>query len=349
MLPMLDFKLQDEFGRIAALHRYEVLDTPPEEQFEKITSLVRTILNVPMCTVSLVDKTRQWFKSCAGLDHRETAREISFCTHTINAREPMMIEDAALDLRFSTSPLVIGSPFIRSYLGVPLETPDGYNIGALCALDTKPRKYDQRQIDVLKSFGALVVDELELQSLVRTDQLTGAASRRALVEDVKKAAARFKRNGAMSAQVMFDLDHFKRINDTFGHAGGDKVLRAVGECCAALTRSADTFGRLGGEEFAILLSDTSEDGAVQAAERFRGSLMDLKMSHDIPISITASFGVAAFTDTCNTDEALLAEADRGLYLAKQSGRNRCCVARTQVIEGSVLAQTELLQRTQSLR
>jgi diguanylate cyclase (GGDEF)-like protein len=331
---MIDPKLRDEFGRLAALQRYEVLDTPPDQPFDKITSLVQTILNVPMCTVSLVDKNRQWFKSCAGLDVRETTRDVSFCTHTIGARKPMIIEDASLDARFAASPLVTGKPFIRSYLGVPLETPDGYNIGALCALDTKPRIYDQKQVEVLKSFAAVVVDELELLTLVRTDQLTGAASRRAFTDDVKKASSRFARHGVESALIMFDLDHFKRINDTYGHPAGDAVLRAVGQCCVNLIRSADSFGRLGGEEFAILLPDTDEDGAMQTAERFRADLAGLVIPLEPPTGITASFGVATFSDSCRTGEALMVEADRALYLAKQAGRNRCCAARIEA-EASV--------------
>jgi len=323
---MSDHKLQDEFGRLAALHRFEVLDTPPEEPFDKITALVKTILNVPMCAVSLVDKDRQWFKSCVGMDTRETARDISFCTHTIGAREPMVIENASLDARFAANPLVVSRPFILSYLGVPLETSDGYNVGSLCALDTRPRTFDQQQIDVLKAFAAVVVDEFELLSMVRKDQLTGAASRRAFVEQARRAAARFKRSGAAAAMVMFDLDHFKRINDKFGHPAGDKVLRAVGQCCAALTRADDMFGRLGGEEFAILLSETTNGEAVQMAERFRSSLSDLSIPHDPAIRITASFGVASFTPGCDTAETLFAEADRCLYLAKQAGRNCCCTA-----------------------
>jgi diguanylate cyclase (GGDEF)-like protein len=322
---MFDFKLQDEFGRLAALRRYEVLDTPPDAPFEKITALVKTVLNVPMCAVSLVDKDRQWFKSCVGLDVRETSRNVSFCAHTIGSRSPMVIEDAWLDARFAGNPLVRGEPFIRSYLGAPLETPDGYNIGALCALDTKPRIFAESHINILKSFASLVVDELELQSLARTDQLTGAASRRAFVDDVQRAATRFARHGLASALFIFDLDHFKRVNDTYGHIAGDQVLRAVGQCCAELTRSTDTFGRLGGEEFAVLQPDTDLEGALQTANRFREALAEIVVQHDPPIGITASFGVATFSGLCPTGEAVIAEADRGLYLAKQGGRNRCCV------------------------
>jgi GAF domain-containing protein len=146
-----DVKLHDEPGRLAALHRYEILDTPKESSFERITGLVKTVLNVPMCAVSLIDTDRQWFKSCVGLTVSQTTRNISFCTHTIMERQPLHIPDATLDARFAENPLVTGDPFIRSYLGVPLSTPDGYNIGSLCAIDTKARTFSIDQIAVLQS------------------------------------------------------------------------------------------------------------------------------------------------------------------------------------------------------
>jgi diguanylate cyclase (GGDEF)-like protein len=321
---MPDCKLEDEYARLAALQRYEVLDTPQAEPFDKITSLVRTILNVAICAVSLVDRNRQWFKSSVGLDVKETPRDDSFCTHAIRTRAPMMVEDALLDSRFVSSAIVTGKPFIRSYLGVPLETPDGYNVGSLCVMDTVPRRFEPQQIEVLKSFAAVVVDELELHSLVLTDHLTGAATRRAFANDVDNAVSRFARYGHVSALVTFDLDHFKRINDLYGHATGDKVLRAVGHHCLGLTRTRETFGRLGGEEFGILLHDTTAAAAFEAACRFRDGLAGLVIPHEPPLSITGSFGIALLSKTCNTATELFANADRALYAAKRAGRNRCC-------------------------
>lgn len=120
---MLNPKLSDEAGRIAALKRYAVLDTPAAEPFDKITSLVKDVLGVPICAVSLVDRERQWFKSMQGLDVTETARSISFCTHTIKNDTPLLVENAEIDLLFKSNPLVVGPPYIRSYAGAPLRTP----------------------------------------------------------------------------------------------------------------------------------------------------------------------------------------------------------------------------------
>jgi GAF domain-containing protein len=144
-----DLKRNDEEGRLRALERLHVLDTADQEPFDKIVSLVRQILKVPMSTVSLVDRERQWFKAQRGLGFCQTARDISFCTHAIGETTPFIIRDAALDDRFSQSPLVIGEPFIRSYAGIPLMTLDGYNVGALCAMDTRPRAFPETEISIV--------------------------------------------------------------------------------------------------------------------------------------------------------------------------------------------------------
>src|SRR5262245_4731196 len=115
-------KLRDEAARLAALARYDVLDTAAEGAFDKITELVRTVLDVPMSAVSLIDTDRQWFKSHPGIDATQTPREIAFCDHAIRDRVPFVVSDASQDERFRENPLVTGSPDIASYLGVPLET-----------------------------------------------------------------------------------------------------------------------------------------------------------------------------------------------------------------------------------
>ena len=323
---MSDQKLADEGGRIAALKRSEILDTPPEAPFERITALVKAVMNVPMATISLVDSDRQWFKSSVGMEAAETARDISFCTHTIQRREPMIIPDASLDPRFARSPLVLGPPFIASYVGVPLATPDGYNLGALCAIDTKPRSYSAAQIEVLKSFAAIVMDEIELRRLAQFDQLTGAVTRRWFCMEQDKAVARLLRSRQPSTLIMLDIDHFKHVNDTYGHPAGDLVLHAVGVSLAGQIRTNDVLGRIGGEEFAILLADAELEAAEQAAERFRQTLERMVVPHDPPLRITASFGIAALGRDCPNAQLWMKKADHSLYAAKRAGRNRCCTA-----------------------
>jgi diguanylate cyclase (GGDEF)-like protein len=331
---MIDTKLADEAARLAALRRYEILDTLPEAPFDRITGLVKAVFEVPIALVSLIDADRQWLKSCVGMDVSETPREISFCTHTIQRREPMVIANATEDPRFANNPLVTGPPYIASYLGAPLETPDGYNVGSLCAIDTKPRTFSANQIEVMKSFAALVMNEMELRRIAQVDFLTGVATRRRFCLELEKAISRFKRHGRVSALLTLDIDHFKQVNDTYGHPAGDQVLRAVGASLERLVRVNDVVGRLGGEEFGILLADADLQKAPRCAERFRAAIEALVVEHDPPLRVTASFGIAGLEDRNTTAEQWLATADEALYEAKRSGRNRACVAPQQQVVGS---------------
>jgi diguanylate cyclase (GGDEF)-like protein len=320
-----DLQLADEQGRVAALHRYEVLDTAAEEPFDRITKLVQVVLGVPIAAVTLIDSDRQWFKSCVGLDASGTARDVSFCTHTIRSRRPMNVPDALLDRRFAENPLVTGEPHIRSYLGVPLMTPDGYNVGALCAIDRKPREFSEEQVQMLVSFAALVVDELELRRIAQTDHLTGAATRRGFVLELEKQIARMMRSGSASAVILLDVDHFKKVNDTYGHPAGDAVLRNLAERIRMNLRKGDTFGRLGGEEFGILLPDVDAKAASDLAERVRMAVAAQPLVQEPELPVTISLGISAGAQIASPAE-WIAAADGSLYEAKRTGRNRVCVA-----------------------
>jgi diguanylate cyclase (GGDEF)-like protein len=315
--------LDDENARIAALHRLNVLDTTTEEPFEKIVTLVRAVLAVPIATVTLVDRDRQWFKAKRGLDGHETPRAISICTHTIKQREPLIIEDAHLDPRFAASPLVVGPPHIRSYAGIPLRTPEGYNVGSLCAMDTRPRRFSPADIAILSNFANIVCDELELRLIAQVDHLTGALTRRGFVEQVEREIARSRRYGRPSTLVMLDVDHFKGVNDTYGHATGDQVLHQIAKIAAATLRPTDVFGRLGGEEFGVLLPETEGEEALFVTERLRKAIAAhaTSLTSGGTLHVTASFGVAPLTQVFTSFPAWLESADTMLYAAKTGGRN----------------------------
>lgn len=320
----LDRKLTDENGRLDALRRYDVLDTAPEAPFDKLTELVRNVLGVPIAAVSLIDADRQWFKSIAGLNACETSLEISFCAHAIKKREPMVIPDATLDIRFAKNPLVTGPPLIRSYLGIPLETPDGYNVGALCAIDTKPRAFPPHEISLMTSFAKLVLNELELRQIAMSDGLTGSMTRRAWVEAAAKEFARSRRYGTDASIIVFDIDHFKRVNDVHGHPAGDAVLRTLVQRGFGMLRDNDMLGRIGGEEFAVLLPSTDAIGAAELAERLRTAFSDTPvMVNASPLRVTASFGICGLNTQLTGVDAWMAAADKLLYEAKASGRNQC--------------------------
>lgn len=320
-----DYALVDEPARLSALNRLGVLDSPPEKPFDDIVSLVRTVLGVPMAAVTLISEDRQWLKARSGVAATETPRDVSFCTHTIRQRMPMIVSDAHQDTRFSDNPLVLGEPNIRSYAGVPLCTADGYNVGALCAIDVKPRDYSEGDLAILSNLARIVMNELELRQIAERDQLTWAFSRRGFMNKAEQDMARFARYERPSVLAMIDVDHFKAVNDTHGHPAGDLVLRELAGVITVLKRPSDVLGRLGGEEFALLLPETEEDAAFAACERLRQSIAsrEVELAAGQRIRITASFGIAPLTRDYASPEQWIAAADEPLYAAKRAGRNRC--------------------------
>lgn len=153
----------DEARRLAALRHLGVLDTPPEERFDRLTRLAAAIFDVPTALVSLVDQDRQWFKSALGAGAlRETPRETSFCAHAVVNRETLVVRDTLSDARFADNPMVTGEPRVRFYAGEPLILPDGSCVGTVCLLDTRPRELDEARLQLLRDIGALVQRELLL-------------------------------------------------------------------------------------------------------------------------------------------------------------------------------------------
>ena len=175
----------------------------------------------------------------------------------------------------------------------------------------------------------LALDELdraraELERLAAIDELTGLLNRRAVFEFGNAEFGRARRYGHRMCVLMLDLDHFKRVNDTLGHAAGDRVLRGVAACCRNVVRNVDAVGRVGGEEFTLVLVQTGQETGIEIAERIRAAVMHVFVVPGMRVS--ASIGVAELCTSDNDFEALLARADTALYEAKESGRNNVRVA-----------------------
>lgn len=311
----------DEPGRQRALDRLDVIGSDAEAPFERIVDLVKTTLNAPICAVSLIDNDRQWFKAFRGLDVDQTPRDIALCDHAIRAEAPFIIEDAAQDARFADNPLVVCEPFIRAYLGIPLKMPDGYIVGTLCVIYQEPKAFSEHEVIILQSFANLVVGELELRTLAFTDGLTKLLSRKAWQDRVQTEIDRAVRRASSLCVLMLDLDHFKTINDTFGHDVGDVVLRTTAEAVNAVLGKHDLVGRIGGEEFAVCLTDAPAQAGLAVAERIRAQIETLHFPRYGALSCSASIGVAVFERDGDMGE-LLKRADLALYEAKRSGRNR---------------------------
>jgi phosphoribosyl 1,2-cyclic phosphodiesterase/CheY-like chemotaxis protein len=166
---------EDEERRLASLRQLGILDTEPEERFDRITRLAAAVFDVPIALVSLVDKDRQWFKSCYGIGAKESSREASFCAHVVYSRETMLVSDTLQDPRFGDNPFVISEPRIRFYAGSPLILADGSCVGTLCLVDTRPRSLEGADVGLLQDLRDLVVHEMRQMGPIRPAQTAGDA------------------------------------------------------------------------------------------------------------------------------------------------------------------------------
>ena len=149
-----------EVERLRNLAQYQIMDTPPEEQYDDLTALASQVCSTPISVISLLDRSRQWFKSVVGLDVSETPRDWAFCHYAIQQDDVMIVPDALEDERFKTNPLVLEQPHIRFYAGVPLVTPEGHRLGTLCVIDTEPRQLLGEQQEVLKVLARQAMNHL---------------------------------------------------------------------------------------------------------------------------------------------------------------------------------------------
>jgi diguanylate cyclase (GGDEF)-like protein len=196
-------------------------------------------------------------------------------------------------------------------------------LGIASLLGQHRRREADLEARVGERTAALSVANTRLLEMATTDELTGTLNRRALFDLLQREIDRHRRYSHALSLIVLDIDHFKQVNDVYGHAAGDSVLRHVAEVARAVIRSSDSLARYGGEEFVVTAPETSEDRAVELAERIRLRLR----SHDIPVNggtlrLTASFGVTALHHEDGDAGQVLRRADRALYAAKAAGRDR---------------------------
>lgn len=310
---------QNEVARLEALRSLNILDTPAEERFDRLTRLAKRIFDVPIALVSLVDEDRQWFKSCVGLNTSETPRDISFCGHAILGNQIFVVSDTTQDDRFSDNPLVLNDPKIRFYAGCPLTHTDGNRLGTLCIIDTKPRVISTEDLEALKNITALAERELAAVQLATLDELTKISNRRGFLLIAQHSLNICARQKVSASLVFFDLNKFKHINDNFGHAAGDNALTVFAEKMRSTFRNSDVIARIGGDEFVVLLTNAPIEIANAIITRFKKSLDVHNKISDCGYDITCSVGIATVTpDQSKSIESLLRESDAAMYKNKHA-------------------------------
>ncbi|WP_415784077.1 putative bifunctional diguanylate cyclase/phosphodiesterase [Deinococcus saxicola] len=322
-------KTDHEHQRLAALYRYGILDTPPEPQFDRLMTLATQFFDMPIVLVSFIDDTRQWIKAQRGLPVAitETPRDISFCSVAIAQDGVMVIHDATQDQRLQTFPSVTDDPHLRFYAGAPLITPDGHKLGTFCVLDQRPREFTPQQEALLESFAAMAMDELELRRAVQDlsamalhDSLTSLPNRSHFRQLLAQACRRADQSGEKVLVGLLDLNRFKLINDTLGHAAGDELLRQVAQRLKHSLATSDVVARMSGDEFTLLLTDVSSmQDAHNIIERVYQTFDQPFVLGQREVFIRCSIGLSSYPDNALEPETLLSQADMAMYRVKRAG------------------------------
>jgi len=307
-----------EKTRLETLVTLNILDTFAEERFDRLTRIAKHTFNVSSAVVSLVDHDRQWFKSTAGIDACETPREVSFCGHAINGSDVLYVRDTHEDERFSDNPLVTGEPQIRFYAGHPIKAINGEILGTLCIFDDKPREFSQQDAALLKDLAAVVEREISIVDIATMDELTKIPNRRGFLLFAQQGLDFSTRHGYPATLVYMDIDNFKAINDQYGHHEGDKALISFANQIKSTFRASDIFGRVGGDEFVVLLGDSSRAQANQAIEKFKCIIDEYNINSRNEYAISFSCGSVKY-DPLEHDslESMMKDCDSIMYANKK--------------------------------
>lgn len=345
-------KPDNEAERLRVLRRYAILDTASEAAFDDIVAIASAICGTPMGSISLIDADRQWFKARVGLDKPQTPRDEALCAHAIlEPQSTLVVPDTHVDPRFADNPAVTGAPNIRFYAGTPLLSAEGLPMGTLCVMDHEPRELRafqrmaldalSRQVsalmelrrvsrdlkmqledrawyeDQLHRFNeALELQNADLSQQAQVDALTGLANRRVLASTVEQLLA----DGAPFCLALIDIDHFKDVNDTYGHATGDDVLSQVARSLRDTSAGVGLLARYGGEEFAWVLPAHGVDAARRQCDILRDTVA--YASQALPVTVSIGVACAGGGDTL---ASVMQRADKALYDAKRTGRDRVVV------------------------
>jgi GGDEF domain-containing protein len=247
----------DEELRLKSLRSLNILDTPPEERFDRIVRMARRMFDVPCAFISLIDADRQWFKASIGLEFDEILRDDAICAHTIVGNDTLIIHDAAADNRFADGPLVLGDTNARFYASCPLTLENGSTIGTLCVLDDHSRIFDEESYQLLRDLAASVEREFSIMQSAITDDLTGIYNRKGFL---------LAANHCLNLCVRQDLP-------------------------ATL---AYIFARLGADEFVALFINAPGEAAESIMTRFRQKLRNSPRSHRMGYHSSFHYGVVEY-------------------------------------------------------
>lgn len=299
----------NEKQRLQTLRDLNLLDTPAEERFDRVTRLAKQVFGTPIALVSLVDADRQWFKSRQGLDAEQTPRNVSFCGHAILGDKIMVVNDASADERFCDNPLVCGDPNIRFYAGYPIGAPDGSRIGTLCIIDRQPREITREQLNLLRELGRMVEEELIVADKSTTDPTTGLSNRNGFLAVADHLLAMCNRTEQPATLLMFHFQNLEDINSQFGHADGDAASVELAHQLSACFRDSDIVARLSHDLFCVLLAGTDLDGVENARYRLEEQISRRNRESNYPYELLLDAHAVSYKKGRHADaNALLHDA-----------------------------------------
>ncbi|MGI2259055.1 sensor domain-containing diguanylate cyclase [Shewanella sp. GXUN23E] len=264
----------NEAQRLQAVRALGLLDSLPEKRFDTITALAKQMFAMPVVWFSLIDDERQWIKSRQGSRLSELPRSESFCGHTILGDDVLQVGDTLADPRFCDNPLVTGDTGFRCYVGCPVRSQDGNNIGTLCLFDTVPRQFDTAQMQLLKMLVTLLECELETLQTAHHDDLTGLINARGLLFLGDHSTRLCYRTGISLSMILLDINQFGLFNQDYGEDFGDLVLLDTAMLLRQSFRESDMIARVGGDQFVVILLNADERRGKTAMGRFQQVLKE---------------------------------------------------------------------------
>ncbi len=303
----------DERERLQTLRDLDLLDTMPEERFDRITRIARQLFSVPIALVSLVDEDRQWFKSRQGLDAKQTPRDISFCGHAIIDKQALIVQDALDDERFADNPLVCDAPNIRFYAGCPIAAPNGHRIGTLCLIDQEPRSFSDEDSARLRELAMMVEDELSTLAQVTIDRVTGLSNRSGFLEIAGHLLPLCQRKGQPAALWMFQIQNLLDIESRVSKEEADATATEFADILRNGFRESDVVARLSFDVFAVLLAGSSLNDTQQARKLLDEVLGERNAQQPTERFLElASFAAAYEPSRHDNASDLLRDAETGL-------------------------------------
>lgn len=299
----------DEQVRLKTLRSLDLIDTPSEDRFDRLTRMAMRIFSVPISLICLVDENRVWMKSYLGLSVSEGPRDTSFCGHAILGSDTFIVPDATKDKRFADNPAVVSGLNVRFYAGYPLKVKNS-RVGTLCVVDTKPRNFSNEDIELIKDLARMVEYELIAIQMTTQDVMTKLPNKRGFISIANKILSLSIRNKIPVLLAFFKFNELKSINEEFGQSEGDHALIEFAQQLESSFLESDAIARLDEDEFVMLFTGTSKENAEAKMTRFKTFLENRNNELNRGYNISFSYNLFAFKpEIHNTIENLLEEAN----------------------------------------